>query len=150
MRKWTMVLMLSVLWLIPTICMAGPPVKGEPTTMEIRKSRKMLDAIRLTETGGEKDPRNAVGKDGEIGPYQITKGYFKDSGIKGRFEQVKSKKFAEKVVVNYMKRYATPKRIGRPATHIDKARMHRGGPNGYKQKRTLAYRTKYLRNYGKK
>ena len=39
----------------------------------------------------------------------------------------------------YMSRYATEKRLGRPVTAQDIARIHNGGPNGYKKKATEAY-----------
>ena len=38
-----------------------------------------------------------------------------------------------------MKRYATEKRLGRPVTQEDIARIHNGGPNGYKKKSTEKY-----------
>lgn len=149
-RKANMVLILMLSLLIPTICLAGPPSKGDPTYAEIRRMQRTLDAIRKTETGGHKDPKNAKGLSGELGPFQIKQSYFKDSGIKGRYVQVKDVKFAEKVVVAYMKRYASRKRLGRTATPSDIARIHNGGPNGYKDRRTLRYRTKFLKNYNKR
>ena len=39
----------------------------------------------------------------------------------------------------YMDRYATEERLGRPVTFEDIARIHNGGPNGYKKKSTLRY-----------
>lgn len=39
----------------------------------------------------------------------------------------------------YMKRYATEERLGRPVTFEDIARIHNGGPNGYKKKSTIPY-----------
>jgi hypothetical protein len=38
-----------------------------------------------------------------------------------------------------MARYATSKRLGRPVTDQDRARIWNGGPNGYKKKATLGY-----------
>ena len=46
---------------------------------------------------------------------------------------------ADRVVRCYMKRYATPRRLGREATMQDIARIHNGGPNGYKKQATLKY-----------
>ncbi len=39
----------------------------------------------------------------------------------------------------YMERYATRKRLGREPTSQDIARIHNGGPNGYRLKSTLSY-----------
>ena len=39
----------------------------------------------------------------------------------------------------YMERYATEKRLGRPVTHEDMARIWNGGPSGYKKQSTEAY-----------
>ena len=38
-----------------------------------------------------------------------------------------------------MDRYATEKRLGRPVTIEDIARIHNGGPNGYKKQATDVY-----------
>ena len=38
-----------------------------------------------------------------------------------------------------MKRYATRARLGRSPTDQDLARIHNGGPNGYKNPATLGY-----------
>ena len=39
----------------------------------------------------------------------------------------------------YMKRYATEARLGHAPTDEDLARIHNGGPNGYKNPATLDY-----------
>ena len=43
------------------------------------------------------------------------------------------------IVLAYMERYATEKRLGRPVTAEDIARIHNGGPGGYKKKATEKY-----------
>ncbi len=40
---------------------------------------------------------------------------------------------------NYMARYVTEKRLGRPPTDEDRARCWNGGPNGYKKQSTVKY-----------
>ena len=40
---------------------------------------------------------------------------------------------------SYMNRYATEARLGRKPTNEDIARIHNGGPNGYKKESTLKY-----------
>ena len=39
----------------------------------------------------------------------------------------------------YMHLYATEKRLGRPVTDFDRARIWNGGPNGYKKSSTRGY-----------
>jgi hypothetical protein len=39
----------------------------------------------------------------------------------------------------YMKMYANKKRLGRKPTDRDRARIWNGGPNGWKERKTLAY-----------
>ena len=43
-------------------------------------SSRLFQAIQKVETGGEKDPENAVGDGGKaIGPYQIHESYWQDA-----------------------------------------------------------------------
>ena len=46
---------------------------------------------------------------------------------------------AVKILMAYMDRYATVERLGRHPTMEDIARIHNGGPNGYKKESTKAY-----------
>ena len=103
------------------------------------------------ETGGECDPLNAVGDGGtSFGPYQIRRAYYSDAvqynprlqdGGKS-FENVHgpgSYVYSERVIQAYMDRYATEARLGHTAMNEDIARIHNGGPNGYKRDSTLGY-----------
>ncbi len=49
----------------------------------------------------------------------------------------------------YMRRYATVARLGHAPTDEDIARIHNGGPNGYKKRKTMAYwnRVQSYRSY---
>ena len=47
--------------------------------------------------------------------------------------------YLECVIQAYMSRYATEERIGRPIINEDIARIHNGGPNGWKNENTIAY-----------
>uniref|UniRef100_A0A7S2X6G6 lysozyme n=1 Tax=Lotharella oceanica TaxID=641309 RepID=A0A7S2X6G6_9EUKA len=103
-------------------------------------SRRLLDAIRQVESGGDED---AVGDGGKaIGPYQIWEVYHGDAKAGGKYEDCKGKgstAYSEKVVRNYMNRFATKARLGRAPTDEDIARIHNGGPNGYKKPSTEKY-----------
>lgn len=103
--------------------------------------RKFLDALRQVETGGQpNEGRDAVGDGGAaLGPYQIHKNYWKDAtdfdkSIGGKYEDVKDKAYAEKIVKAYLKRYLKSK-----ITFQDAARVHNGGPKGHKKNATLEY-----------
>ena len=105
-------------------------------------SDALLNAICEVESGCVS---TAVGDDGKaIGSYQIWECYWKDaiefdSSIGGVYEDCYDEKYAKKIVRAYMKRYATKKRLGREVTDEDRARIHNGGPNGWKRKSTLSY-----------
>ena len=82
-----------------------------------------------------------------LGPYQIHRGYHKDSGVKGPYSNCSSLAYSRTVVRAYMARYATQRRLGRAPTPVDIARMHNGGPNGHKKKATLKYAKKFMEYY---
>ena len=101
---------------------------------------KFLSAIRQVETGGMKD--NGIGAKGDkgqsIGPYQIQKGYWADSRLSGTWEQcLTDKSYSEKVMVAYWKRYC-PKAF-EAGDWETLARVHNGGPKGYKKQATMKY-----------
>ena len=116
--------------------------------------RQCLDAIREVETGGS--PNGGIGAIGDrgkaLGPYQIWKPYHIDSGVKGKHTQcLRDKAYSERVVAGYMSRYARKAywrlRQGKGTlADIEKiARIHNGGPRGYKRKSTLRYWAKVKR-----
>lgn len=104
------------------------------------QSADLLDAIRRVETGGCKDPANAVGDNGKaIGPYQIHRVYWQDAvehdpSIGGKYADCRNETYARKVVRAYMARYA-PK----GASDEQYARIHNGGPKGHRKSATKAY-----------
>jgi len=111
-------------------------------------TRSLFSAIRSVESGGND---NAVGDGGKaIGPYQIWKIYWKDAiefdpSIGGKYEDCFNREYAEKIVDAYMRRYATKHRLGHEPTWEDMARIHNGGPNGYKKESTKGYWAKVKR-----
>ena len=109
------------------------------------------DAIKQVESGGDE---NAVGDNGmSIGPLQIQRAYYNDAVERNsslqsgkyagyKYEDCKGRgsfEYSRKVAECYMDRYATESRLGHPATYEDKARIHNGGPNGYKMSATEPY-----------
>jgi len=109
---------------------------------------QLLDAIMEQETGGEDDPSNAVGDNGDsLGPFQIQEAYWNDAveqdpslAANGQtYDSVRDESYARAVVAAYMTRYATESRIGRTPSVEDVARIHNGGPNGYSSDNTDGY-----------
>jgi len=105
-------------------------------------SPQLLSAMRTVESGNDD---SAVGDNGNaIGPFQIWKVYWQDAlehdpSIGGKYNDCFDPIYAEKVVRAYMARYATKNRLGRIPTAEDMARIHNGGPNGYKKESTVVY-----------
>ena len=110
--------------------------------------RSLLDAIKQVESGG--DPC-AIGDNGRsLGAYQIMEAYYNDAlqynprlGDGGRTYTdiwgIGSEAYSEQVIASYMGRYATSERLGRQPTNEDIARIHNGGPNGFRRDSTLPY-----------
>lgn len=66
-----------------------------------------------------------------IGPLQIWKCAFIDVQREGEvYSDCEDLDFSLEVFQRYMKRYATEKRLGRPVTDEDRARIWNGGPRG--------------------
>jgi hypothetical protein len=107
------------------------------TPTETYTVEQLLQAIRLVESG---DDPSAVGDGGKaIGCYQIWRVYWIDSRIPGTYQDCYDRDYSTRVVRAYWKRYATKRRLGREPTLEDLARIHNGGPNGYKKQSTIKY-----------
>ena len=77
-----------------------------------------------------------------LGPLQIHRVYFQDSGVKGSYSQVADLAFARRVATAYFKRYAP--RAWAAGDVVTLARVHNGGPSGHRKQSTLAYSRKVL------
>ncbi len=99
----------------------------------------LLNAIQKVETGGCKNPSEAVGDGGKaIGPFQIHEVYWRDAvehdpSIGGKYTDCKDPAYARKIVIAYCSRYA-------PNWNAETiARIHNGGPKGHKKSATVKY-----------
>jgi len=93
------------------------------------------DGIVVTDVNGKRS----------YGRLQIQASYLKDSGLNYTLEQVRtSKDVSYKVAKAYLKRYGKlyTKRTGKPATFEVLARIHNGGPSGWKYPATSSYAIK--------
>ena len=126
------IITLIVIGLLATLAAAVPPPSDYNTD-------RILDAIRQVETGGCKNPSEAVGDGGKaIGPFQIHKAYWQDAvehdpSIGGVYADCKNEAYARRIVIAYLSRYC------KVWTDENVARIHNGGPSGHKRKGTVKY-----------
>ena len=107
---------------------------------------KLLFAIKYVESGGDID---AVGANGELGPYQLTVQYVIDVNRivainkmpfgRYRLSHRQFCRYCNSMMEIYWDHYATIERLGHEPTLEDLARIHNGGPNGYKKQSTKVY-----------
>lgn len=126
------IITLIVIGLLATLAAAVPPPSDYDTD-------RILNAIRQVETGGCKNPSEAVGDGGKaIGPFQIHQSYWADAvehdpSIGGVYADCKNEAYARRVVIAYLSRYC------KSWTDENVARIHNGGPSGGKRKATVKY-----------
>lgn len=107
---------------------------------------RILDAIRQVETGGCKNPADAVGDGGRaIGPFQIHQCYWADAveydpSIGGEYSDCTDEAYARRIVVAYLSRYC------KSWSDETVARVHNGGPKGYRKAATVKYWRKVEKN----
>jgi hypothetical protein len=112
-------------------------VLGQAATPNADFSR-LFNAIRIVETGAEEEPHNALGDGGKsLGPYQISRKYLADSGLRGDWRRCRDRKFSEAVMLAYWKRHCPHALIRRDYQTL--ARVHNGGPNGHRKAATIPY-----------
>ena len=121
----------------------NPPAGFNPTPI--------LDAIEKVETGGQRDPANAIGDGGKaLGPMQIHRVYWLDAvehdpslvANGETYDSVRDRAYARRVVMAYWNRYA------KSWDAQTLARIHNGGPKGHVRKATLGYWAKVKAKLG--
>ena len=119
--------------------LASAPAHAQTYTPQ---QERLLDALIQVESNGKDD---AVGDNGNaIGCLQIWKIYHTDavefSGIGGSYKDCYNRAYAKKVVDAYMKRYAREAWTNPKKFDAEKvARIHNGGPKGYRKQATEKY-----------
>jgi hypothetical protein len=116
--------------------------------------RRILDAIRMVESGGRDDCADGDGGLA-IGPFQIHEVYWRDAvaydpslgPAAGRsYQDCRRRDYAERIVRAYMRRWA-PRAWARVDAETI-ARTHNGGPEGAAKQATLGYWRRVQRRLG--
>ena len=131
---------LIILFTVILAASALGSVSGQSTLQ--RKQEKLLDALIQVESNGND---KAIGDNGKaIGCLQIWKIYWTDaverSGLGGNYVDCMRRDYSKCVVRAYMARYGKLWWNTLDGFNAEKiARIHNGGPKGYKKKATNAY-----------
>ncbi len=107
-----------------------------------KQPMKLIDALIKVESGGD-DYVDIMDSNGlrSYGCLCIQDPYIEDAlGKEFKANQcIGNRPLSLQAFDGYMARYATPKRLGRPVTDEDRARIHNGGPSGWKRDSTKVY-----------
>ena len=129
------------------LALIGAAVMGFSIFTTNAADKVFLQAIAKVESSN--NPK-AVGDKGKaIGLYQIWHVYWQDAveynpQIGGKYEDCFDPKYAEKIVIAYLNRYA--RQAMRERDYETLARIHHGGPVGHKKKVTAGYWIKVRRH----
>jgi len=98
-------------------------------------------ALHHVETSGRLGPIR--GDNGAaLGPLQIHRAYWQDSGVPGRYSDCADLAYSRRVVSAYLRRYA--RAAWERGDAFSLARVHNGGPSGAKKRATLRYAQKVV------
>lgn len=130
------------------VAVAAPVVLVKPpatTSPSMLVETPLIKVLVQKESGGD---LNAVGDKGlpehAYGPLQIRQTVVTDvnaaNGTRYTPQQMLGNLPLSIWMFNaYMRIYATPKKLGRPVTDVDRARIWNGGPNGWQEPATVSY-----------
>jgi hypothetical protein len=105
-------------------------------------SEAFFRALHQVETGGRLGP--TIGDRGAaLGPLQIHRAYFLDSGVAGRYENCADLEFSKIVVSAYLKKYE--RRAWENNDVVTLARLHNGGPRWAQKTSTIQYSERVLK-----
>ena len=103
----------------------------------------LIYAIGMVEVGSAYQDCNKRGLNGELGPLQITRAYWKDSNVAGEWEDCCSWDYSVQVLTAYFLRYG--KEALQKNDYETLARIHNGGPRGAMKLTTKKYWEKVQR-----
>lgn len=102
-------------------------------------------ALHHVETSGRLGPipgDYVNGKPQALGPLQIHRAYWQDSGVPGQYSDCADLAYSRRVVTAYLRRYA--RNAWERGDVATLARIHNGGPLGHKKRATLSYSRKVV------
>ena len=104
-------------------------------------SASFFRALHQVETGGR---LGAIKGDNgaALGPLQIHRAYWRDSGVAGRYEDCAGLAYSQRVVAAYLKRHAP--RAWAKGDCFTLARIHNGGLHGDRKTATIHYANKVI------
>ena len=122
--------------IIEYICVISSILAALTLYKATNTEERFFRAIRYVETRCVYNP--PAGDNGRsIGPYQIQKAYWLDSGVPGKWEDCKNEAYARRVMIAYWQRYCPLAWKERRWEIL--ARVHNGGPRGHLIKATEKY-----------
>lgn len=111
-------------------------------TAQAAPPESFFRALHIVETSGKRGP--IIGDNGRaLGPLQIHRGYHTDSRVAGDYSRCEDLDYSKRVVTAYLQRYAPAAWAAGEVSTL--ARIHNGGPGGYKKAATLGYAAKVTR-----
>lgn len=109
-----------------------------PALAYSKPSQAFFHALNMVEASGRAG--RIIGDGGEaLGPLQIHRNYWKDSGVPGRYEDCRSYAYSVRVASAYLRRFAPRAWASNDLQTL--ARTHNGGPAGASNPATLRYWT---------
>jgi hypothetical protein len=112
------------------------------TVANAAPSAAFFTALHKVETSGRHGA--ILGDNGAaLGPLQIHRAYWRDSGVAGRYEQCADLAYSRRVVAAYLQKFAPAAWAKGDALTL--ARVHNGGPSGHHKTATIAYANRVRR-----
>ena len=98
---------------------------------------EFLKALHQQESSGRLVVPDGGDNGAALGPFQIHRKYWIDSGITGTYEQCRDYTYSKRVVTAYLNRYGQRYIVKKNYEAL--ARIHNGGPSGYHSPNTFGY-----------
>jgi Destabilase len=141
LRRWIGALVaIGLLALFASRCERQPAQPHGHAPVFASRAR-IFSALRMVESSGRDDVPD--GDNGAaIGPYQIHREYWQDAvqaqpGLGGDYQDCRHRDYAERVIGAYMQKWIPDAWAKGDAETI--ARVHNGGPDGWRRDSTLGY-----------
>jgi len=126
MRTFKIVALLGIILLLVCVAAFASPVPSD-----------LLSALNQVEASGRTSNVPAGDKGKAIGPFQIHRAYWQDSGVAGSYLQCTNYTYSVQVVNGYLNRYG--RKFLMRNDYESLSRIHNGGPRGYAKESTKAY-----------